>query len=499
MRRGNRPRSTRPAAAQPPARTAATGLVSVPPAWDAVRQWAADNGLNSVAALQRWLDSAAVRRAQYPSLDPRAAALLRALQQYALTAPVADRPLEGTARLPSQYDALLGALSDPSVGSFASGDDGRAHYVPGIGGPDWIRPLVDPLAEGGRLWPPSPVTTLVRLNEVVSRVFGHGPVDSDATILDLTDRYGVLPGRSVGDRLAALLGYFGSEANWVLRGMGDARVDIAATPRLASDADISEARRRWPAVSPDGVVAPYVFVVGPGSAQDPSGAWTAATGPVHVAFILSGYTPIGRLVVSDTTGDIVDATEVFSRPEASNTAFGKHLMAEASGSDPSLVVGLLMPFVRAVREGRPDAVAMAPTRTNIAGSGFWTTDQGMEQPFTVRAFEPAQVLAGLAAERRAAAASAIDAATAAAGGLANLAARAYRGDIATANAPEEVRQLAAAHAMARACGPGATLQDRARIADAAQVLGLPDDVRAQDLETICDASADAVRRLYGRA
>lgn len=130
----------------------------------------------------------------------------------------------------------------------------------------------------------------------------------------------------------------------------------------------------------------------------------------------------------------------------------------------------------------------------------WSVHHGADQPYVARVFEPAEVLAAIDVARRAAAVASIDEATSHVGGLANLAARAYRGNLATANAPEEVRQLAAARAMARACGPGATSEDRARVADAAQILGLsPDAVQGQGLTSVCDAAAGAVRRLYGRS
>ncbi|AVK75453.1 hypothetical protein pqer_cds_1031 [Pandoravirus quercus] len=497
MRRSNQPTSTRPAAARPPARTAAAGPPQAPTEWDSVRQWAADNGLDSAEAIRQWINEMAPR-GLYSGIDPRAAALLQTLQQFSLEPPT-NRPSEGITRLPQVYAELLETLSDPLAGSPYQIVGSRPYYPPGIDGPEWIRSLVDPLAEGGRLWPPSPATTLVRMNEVAHRAFGYGPVDSDAMLLDVTARGGVLGLERVRDTLFDEPSSFGSDLNRALNMMGDVRIDPAA-PKLASDADIAQARLKWPAVSLRGALeTPYIFVVGPGSAYDPLGMWTPAAGPVHVALLISRGRPIGRLVVSDTTGAVVDANGVFYQHRApTNFEFNGDWIIDASGRDPRLVVDLLMPFVRAVREGRPDTVAMVPT-TNLAGSRFWTSDQGTEQPFMARAFEPAEVLAALLAERRAAAAEAIDAATASAGGLANLAARAYRGGIATANVPDEVRQLIATQSAARACAPDATPRDRARIADAAQVLGIPEAVRRQDLTTICEASADAVHRLYGRS
>lgn len=483
---------------RPPARTGATGLAPVPPTWDAVRQWAADNGLDSAAALQRWLNAAA-RRTQNPSLDPREAALLRALQQYSLT-PVADRPLQGIRWLPANYEDLLVALSSPLVGSTgATHEEGRPIYPPGIEGPEWIRPLVDPLAEGGRLWPPSPVTTLVRMNEVAGQAFGYAPIDSDAMLLDLADR-GAGQGRErATDALARQVRTFGWDIAAILERAAGLRANPAA-PRLASDADITEARRRWPSVTPFLFEGPYLFVVAPGHAQDPLGRWTAADGPVHVAMVVQDGIRIGRLVVSDATGDVIDASGVFQQYDAGpHTLPGILWLIEASGNDPRLLIDLVVPFVRAVREQRPGAAGMALLPPS-AHTTYWTRGQGFDPPLAARAFEPAEVLAALLAERRAAAAAAIDeaTATATAGGLANLAARAYRGDIATANVPEEVRQLIAARAIAKACGPGATPQDRARVPGAAHVLGLSGAVGRQDLAAVCDASVDIARRLYGR-
>lgn len=496
MRRSNQPTSTRPVAARSPARTAAAGPPQGPLTWDSVRQWAADNGLDSPEAFQMWLDATA-SRAQDASADPRAAALLRTLQQFSLMSPP-GQPLPKTAMLPVIYYRLLEALSQPAVGSYYQTPDGQPYYPPGIDGPEWIRPLVDPLAEGGRLWPPSPVTALVRMNEVAGRAFGYGPVDADAMMLDLIDgdRFRYL--ENPHDRVAGMVYSFGDHVGRALRSMGDVRVDPVA-PKLASDLDIAEARRRWPAVLPDKLERPYIFIVGQGRARDHLGTWSPATGPVHVALIVIEGRVAGRLAVSDTTGQVVDANGIFYRhPVGAHAPPDDARIVDASGHDPRLVVDLVMPFVRAVREGRPDAVALAPA-TGIAGSRFWGSDQSVEQPFMARAFEPAEVLAALSAERRAGAADAIDRATASAGGLARIAAQAYRSDIATANAPEEVRQLIAARAMSRACSADATPQDRARVADAIRVLGLPEAVREQDLTAICAASADAVRRLYARS
>ncbi|AVK74660.1 hypothetical protein pqer_cds_238 [Pandoravirus quercus] len=486
MRRSNRARSTRPAVARRPARTAVGGPPQMSPTWDNVRQWAADNGLGSPDAFLWWLYATA-SRAQDPSLDPRAAALLRTLQQYSL-ASAAGQPLPDAGLLPALYGPLVRALSDPVVGS---------SNVPGIDDPVWTRPLMDPLAEGGRLWPPSPATTLVRMNEVAHQAFGYAPINSDAMLLDLVDRGLLQHPKRATKELVRRVQSFERDIADILRGAGGLRADPAA-PRLASDVDIAEARRRWPSVTPFVFEGPYLFVVAPGHMQDPLGQWTAADGPMHVAMIVQDGARLGRLVMSDATGDVIDASGVLQQYSTGPHRLpGASWLAEASGGDPSLLVDLVAPFVRAVREQQPDAVGMTLLHP-FAPTASWTRGQGIDTPLAARAFEPAEVLGALLAERRATAAKAITEATASAGGLANMAARAYRGSIATANAPEEVRRLIAAQAMARACRLGATPQERARIGDAVRVLGLPDTLQRQDLSTVCDASANAVRRLYGR-
>ncbi|AGO85473.1 hypothetical protein psal_cds_1188 [Pandoravirus salinus] len=493
MRRSNQPPSARPAIARPPARPSTTARPRrAPQTWDDVRQWAADNGLDSAQALQRWLDATA-SPGQAAPVDPRAAALLQTLRQFSLATSPGQR-LPATAMLPTIYGPFLEALSQPTPGLFRLTPDDQSAYPPGMDGPEWIRPLVDPLAEGGRLWPPSPVTALVRMNEIASRALGYGPVDADALTLDLADSDSLRDAVGAPIVVASMVNYFAKEIGSILRSMGDVRVDPAG-PKLASDSDIAEARRRWPAVLPDQLEKPYAVIVGQGRARDHLGTWSPATGPVHVALLLTGSRVTGRLAVSDTTGEVVDNNGIFYLHRTGKYAPPEDArIVEASGGNPRLVVDLVMPFVRAMREGRPDAAALAPA-TGIAGSRFWGSGQSIEQPFMARAFEPAEVLAALLAQRRAAAVDAINEATASAGGLARMAAQAYRGDIATANVPEEVRELIAAQAVARACASGATAQDRARVDAAARVLGLPEAVRAQDLTTICEASVDAVRNL----
>ncbi|AJF96939.1 hypothetical protein TW95_gp0205 [Pandoravirus inopinatum] len=496
MRRSNQPTLTRPAAARPPARTATAGPPQALTGWDSVRQWAADNGLDSAEAVRQWINEMAPR-GLYSGIDPRAAALLQTLQQFSI-ASSPGQPAHEIQGLPSAYGKFLEALSSPRVGSTTSQARGR-YYPPGIDGPEWIRPLVDPLAEGGRLWPPSPVTALVRMNEVAHRVFGYDPVDSDTMIFTMATNNWTRGAPDVADRVAEVLTFFGDGINNVLWNLGGVRADPTA-PKLASDADIAEARQRWPAVSPYGdVQAPYIFVIGTGAPGHLYGQ-TPITGPTHVALITQGPLIIGRLIVSDATGDVIYTSGVFlPRDPSVYMPAGGLWLDKTSGGNPQLLVDLMLPFIRAVRDGRPNAVSMSSTGIT-RGHRLSYDHEGVTGPYVVRAFEPAEVLAALSVGRRAAAAEAIDEATASAsaGGLASLAARAYRGNIATANVPDEVRQLIAAQAMARACGPGATPQDRARVADAARVLGVPDAVRRQDLATICDASADAVRRLYGR-
>ncbi|QBZ81633.1 hypothetical protein pclt_cds_1049 [Pandoravirus celtis] len=494
MRRSNQPTSTRPAAARPPARTAAAGARGEPAEWDSVRQWAAENGLDSVEAIRQWINEMAPQ-GLYSGIDPRAAALLQTLQQFSM-ASSPGQPAHEIRGLPSAYETFLEALSNPRLGMRFNQTEDRYDYPPGINGPEWIRPLVDPLAEGGRLWPPSPVTALVRMNEIAHQVFGYDPVDSDTMILTMATNDWTRGAPDVADRVADVLAFFGDGINNVLWNLGGVRADPTA-PKLASDVDIAEARQRWPAVSPyGGVQAPYLFVVGTSTPGHLYGQ-TPVTGPAHVALITQGSLIIGRLVVSDTTGDVIYASGVFlPRNADAYMPTGGLWLDKASGGNSRLLVDLMLPFVRAVRDGRPDAVSMAPTGLT-RGHRLWYDHQGVTGPYVVRAFEPAEVLAALSVGRRAAAAEAIDEAMASAGGLASLAARAYRGDITTANVPEEVRQLIAAQAMARACGPGATPQDRARVDVAAQVLGLSDAVRRRDLTTVCDASVDAVRRLYG--
>ncbi|BCU02987.1 hypothetical protein [Pandoravirus japonicus] len=465
-----------------------------PVEWSDVRRWAADNGLDSAAAIEQWLDQATLPGAT--PTDPRALALLRTLQQYSMRWRPGE-PLPDLQSLPFLYGDLMRTLSKPRIGSAYKTLDGRLVYPPGIDGPEWVRPLVDPLAEGGRLWPPSPVTATVRMAEAVYSAFGYSPFDSDSMIVSLATRP---PLDTPYDSLAVR--YLGSNLHNALKELGGVRIDPAA-PKLASPADIIEARQRWPNVSPRGFESPYVIVVGQGSAQGPLSAWSPAVGPVHVGMIAQDGRVLADVAVSDTTGSVVSASGA-AAPLAPHdlSAHGLYRVphiVEASNNDPRLVVDLLVPFVRAVAAGRPDAAGLAPMRVTNAPFN-WSVHHGADQPYVARVFEPAEVLAAIDVARRAAAVASIDEATSHVGGLANLAARAYRGNLATANAPEEVRQLAAARAMARACSPGATSEDRARVADAAQILGLsPDAVQGQGLTSVCDAAAGAVRRLYGRS
>ncbi|AJF97655.1 hypothetical protein TW95_gp0921 [Pandoravirus inopinatum] len=479
--------------------TAARNLPQETAGWDAVRQWAADNGLGSPEGIRQWISEMAPR-GLYPGIDPRAASLLQTLQQFSM-ASSSGQPAREIQALPSAYDRLLEVLSKPDVGSRYNLDKDRHDYPPGIDGPEWIRPLIDPLVENGRLWPPSPVTALVHLNEVASRILGYGPVDSDAMILDLTTKD--YTGDGFANRVADMLSYFGGSIGRMKPGRYGARIDPTA-PRLASDVDIAEACRRWPVVSPyEETQKPFVFAI------SPAVPWRLydQSRPVRAVLISQGGSPLRQLLVSDTTGALLDAGGgggVFEPfPETDPQTYAREInrrrIKQASGNDPRLVSDLVLPFVRAVRDGQADAVGMVPMDPG-SQCGFQRGHGAprVAAPYMVRAFEPAEVLGALLATRRAAAVAAINKATASAGGLANLAARAYRGAIATANAPIEARQLAAAQAVVVMCATNDTLRDRAL--EGARVLGVsPEVLRSGDLTALCEASAEAVRRLYGDA
>ncbi|QBZ81230.1 hypothetical protein pclt_cds_638 [Pandoravirus celtis] len=520
--------------------TAARNLPQETVGWDAVRQWAVDSGLDSPEALRQWIDEMAPR-GLYRGIDPRAAALLQTLQQFSMASSSGQPTLEIQA-LPSAYDRLLEVLSKPNVGSRYNRDKDGYDYPPTMGGPEWIRPLVDPLAEGGRLWPPSPVTVLVRMNEIASRALGYGPVDSDAMILDLTTKDYAGDGFATAERVADMLSNFGKRVAKMEPGKYGARIDPTA-PKLASDVDIAKARQRWPVVAPTGEIQrPYILAISSVVPWRPDGQTTAAD-LVRAVLISQGGSLIRRLLVSDTTGAIIDGDDggVFKEdiwetdPETYARRINERRIRQASGNNPSLVVDIMMPLVQAVRDGRADAMGMVPI--SLGDQYGFRRSHGVRRtsaPYMVRAFEPAEVLGALLAARRAAAAAAINKATASVGGLANLAARAYRGAIATANAPIDARQLAAAQAVAlmcaasdtpqdrecalagarvlgvsldklaaaqavaRACATNDTLRDRAL--EGARVLGVsPEVLQSGDLTALCEASAEAVRRLYGDA
>lgn len=267
--------------------------------WSDVRRWAADNGLDSAAAIEQWLDQATLPGAT--PTDPRALALLRTLQQYSMRWRPGE-PLPDLQSLPFLYGDLMRTLSKPRIGSAYKTLDGRLVYPPGIDGPEWVRPLVDPLAEGGRLWPPSPVTATVRMAEAVYSAFGYSPFDSDSMIVSLATRP---PLDTPYDSLAVR--YLGSNLHNALKELGGVRIDPAA-PKLASPADIIEARQRRPNVSPRGFESPYVIVVGQGSAQGPLSAWSPAVGPVHVGMITQDGRVLADVAVSDTTGSVASAS-----------------------------------------------------------------------------------------------------------------------------------------------------------------------------------------------
>nr|UDO47382.1 hypothetical protein [Pandoravirus massiliensis] len=471
------------------------------PGWSDVLQWAADDGLDSPEALRQWINEMAPR-GQYSVIDPRAALLLQRLRNYSMASP-RERNIQA---LPSSYNRLLKALSEPGVGSRYNKTTNRYDYPPGIDGPEWIRPLVDPLAEGGRLWPPSPATVLVRMNEIANRAYGYGPIDSYTMKTDLIYKDYPDDESTIGDMIAYRLSNFGEKIAKALPGGYGARIDPTA-PKLASDVDIAEARRRWPLVDPyAGIQKPYILAVSPAIPLLPDDLADAASA-VRAVLISQGGLPVRVLLVSDATGDIINfgGLGVF-RPrletdwETITNDANRHRIMQASGNDQRLVVDIMMPFVRAVREGWADAAGMVPMNPDDQ-PGFERTHGAprVAAPYMVRAFEPAEVLGALLAARRAAAAAAINEAAASAGGLANLAARAYRGDIETANAPEEVRQLLAAQALARACTSSGTAPDR-RTLEAARVLGVSQEARrGGDLTALCEVSAEVARRLYGDA
>ncbi|AVK75054.1 hypothetical protein pqer_cds_632 [Pandoravirus quercus] len=485
--------------------TAARNLPQETVGWDAVRQWAADNGLDSPQALRQWIDEMAPR-GLYRGIDPRAAALLQTLRQFSM-ASSSDQATREIQALPSAYDRLLKVLSKPHVGSRYNRDKDGYDYPPTMGGPEWIRPLVDPLAEGGRLWPPSPVTVLGRMNEIVSRALNYGPVDSDAMILDLTaEDYTDDEEFTMADRVAYMLGHLGHDIADAQSDLYGARIDPTA-PKLASDVDIAKARQRWPVITTAGEIQkPFILAVSPVVPWRPDGQTTAAD-LVRAVLISQGGSLIRRLLVSDTTGTIIDGDDggVFEAdiwetdPETYARRINERRIKQASGNNPSLVVDIMMPLVQAVRDGRADAVGMVPI--SLGDRYGFRRSHGVQRtsaPYMVRAFEPAEVLGALLAARRAAAAATINKATASAGGLANLAARAYRGAIATDKAPAEVRQLAAAQAVAMMCATNDTSQDRARALEGARILGVsPETLQSGDLTALCEASAEAVRRLYG--
>lgn len=382
------------------------------PGWDSVRQWAADNGLDSPEALRRWIDKMAPRGLNR-GIDPRAAALLRELQQFSM-ASSPGQPAREIQALPSAYDRLLEVLSKPDVGTYYNQTEDRHEYPPGIGGPEWIRPLVDPLAEGGRLWPPSPVTALVLMNEVASRVLGYGRVDSDAMILDLTAEDYTGKGSTAAQRVADVLASFGKKVARMKPNPYGARIDPTA-PRLASDVDIAKARIRWPAVAPDGEIQkPYVLAISP-AVPGRADARIAAAGPVRGVLLSQGGSPIEHLVFSDITGAILPTGSggffkpfMETDPMTYDRLASEYRLAQASGDDPRFVVGLVTPFVRAVRDGQADALGMVPISLgSLYGFRRFHGVRNDPAPYMVRAFEPAEVLAGLLAERRAAAAAAI--------------------------------------------------------------------------------------------
>ncbi|QBZ81631.1 Uracil-DNA glycosylase domain containing protein [Pandoravirus celtis] len=91
----------------------------------------------------------------------------------------------------------------------------------------------------------------------------------------------------------------------------------------------------------------------------------------------------------------------------------------------------------------------------------------------------------------------INQATRSAGGLTNLAARAYKGDIVAANVPDEMRLLLASQAVAVGSHPQATPEQRDRVVPAAAVLGVSAEGNlAKDHKALCNAAADAVCRHY---
>jgi hypothetical protein len=365
-------------------------------------------------------------------------------------------------------------------------------YRPGFDGPQWVAPLVDPLVQGGRLWPPSPVTLTVRLTEIMRDAFGYAPLDSNALVIALSER----PSQGAERPSRASIDTFARKLDLALLALGRLRVDPTAK-RLAPDVDIAKARERWPGDPPYGFNAPYVLVIGPGTVRGPYDAWTPADGPVHVALIVQNGEALGRLVVSDETDAIVNATGVLD-PRSRRQRRADRPIREAFSGDPQVAVDVLMPFVKAVRAGQPDTLHMSQSSLDFR-SQEWRRTQGLDEPYVMRAIEPAEFLAAIDQAKRNRASRAIDEITASTTGeLASLAARAFRGDVATANVPHEVRQLAAAQAIARACSPGSTLQDRARVLGAARVLGISDSLVQGDLTRVCQASADAIRQLYGR-
>lgn len=485
MRNSSQPTPASHVATQP---TRTSTGVDRPPAastWDSVRQWAADSGLDSPEALRQWIVDADAQNPRV-QIDP-ARALLRALRQYSMAPPPSSTASPDSQASAPDYDALLRALSDPAIGSAYSSNAGVPRYPEGVDGPQWASALTDPLAEGGRLWPPSPVTVVVRMTEALHRAFGYAPIDSDSAILSLATQHTAQLGPRAGDALAALLPKFGWRVQVALSKMGDAHVDLTAPP-LASAAEIAGARKRWPTITRGGFAQPYIFVVGRGTSREPT----------HVGLIVESGQVLVRLVVSDKTGKVIEADGVrYPRGPPLKGVDGARRLREAAEGDPMLIVELLVPFIDAARRGVPETKCLRRDTAHIPNSEAWPKDYGIRPPYMSRAFEPAEVLSGITAKRRNAAAD-IDKVLTSARGLASMAARAFRGDIATANVPEEVRPLIALQAMARACGPNATPQDRARARDAARVLNMPASTQEQGLTAMCTTSADIASHFYGR-
>ncbi|AVK76454.1 hypothetical protein pneo_cds_847 [Pandoravirus neocaledonia] len=450
--------------------------------WADVRRWAASVGLTSAEALARWLDAITPDRAA--RFDPYEGALVRALQQYAMAAQPDGSP-PAPWRLASYYRPVLDALGSEEVA--------RQLNAIGTSAPEWIDPLVNPLApQAGVFWPASPVTAATRVAQTVYDTLGYRPLDARAFLVSLAASAPRDPSRrrTAGDEMATQLRGMGASIDGILGGLLGLRADPQAPP-LASAAEVDAARLRWPSVTPDYIAPPYVVAVG-------SGLFHGA--PSHIVWLRQGNEIIGGVIVDDATGQVVDEDGAAARDQP-DLGFGlytrraRRAVEQASGGQPDVVAEWLARFARATRDGESSAVGLLPVALPEPPAAGWIGSD-VERIDFARVVEPAEVLAALSAEARMRAARVMQRALQSVSGLARRASEAYTGDFLRANVPDEVRQLLAVQAASRACGseaPTAPSQRKA-LTDAANLLGVPVD---RPVESLCAAMAQAAERLYG--